>query len=79
MRRDAVSIAADVARPRRRSFSRRGRVVAGIVHGMLEFGVAPQAVLAFVDAVCAEHDVPESRRLALVEHVTNAYNLDRGR
>ena len=41
----------------------------GIVHAMHEFGVAPDAVIQFLDAVCSEHGVDEHRRQTLVDHV----------
>ena len=39
----------------------------------LEFGVEPDAVLAFADAVCRDHNIENGRRLALVEHVRSLH------
>ncbi|KAH8047828.1 hypothetical protein JL722_12849 [Aureococcus anophagefferens] len=41
----------------------------GIVHAMHEFGVAPDAIVAFLDAVCAEHAIDGERKRILADHV----------
>lgn len=41
----------------------------GVVHAMLEFGVAPDAVLTFVDDTCKAHRVDDGQRKTLVDHV----------
>ncbi|KAJ8611255.1 hypothetical protein CTAYLR_004149 [Chrysophaeum taylorii] len=41
----------------------------GIVHAMLEFGTHPDAVRAFADAVCSEHDLSRQQRAIILQHI----------